>query len=184
MAWVYQLTRPLAGLILALGLVIGGLSGLSARSMEFASLPEQSSASANEVQGSLTEPPTPSSGSFPESGVYLYGQSPEPNQIGSAYAVLEVVGDRTVGAFYMPHSSFDCFYGEVRPNQLALTVVNSYEQVAYGYSVALQRDGAIASGQNAINPPTKLAGYHRIANLSDRDRAILNTCRTTHQEQL
>lgn len=184
LSWVHRLTRPLTGVVLALGLIMGGLADLSVHGLDLAATPERPSADAGEMPLPESEAQPQPSSSFPASGVYLYGRSPEPDQIGSEYAVLEVVGDRTIGAFYMPHSSFDCFYGEIQADRLTLTVVNSYEQAAYDYSVALQRDGVIASFQDASSAPTKLVGYHRIMDLSDRDRHILNTCRTAHEEQI
>jgi hypothetical protein len=112
-------------------------------------------------------------------GVYLYGQSPEPGTMGSEYLVFEVSQGEVVGGFYMPRSSFDCFYGDVESEQLALTVVNSYEQTQHPYSVALQTDGAVASAENG-SAPMGLEGYHRLDNLSDTDQQILATCKADH----
>lgn len=109
-------------------------------------------------------------------GVYLYGQSPEPEEMGSEYLVFEVDQGEVVGGFYMPRSSFDCFYGDVKSEQLALTVINSYEQTEHPYSVALQSDGAVASADGG-STPVGLEGYHQIDDLSDTDRQILATCK-------
>lgn len=112
-------------------------------------------------------------------GVYLYGQSPQPNQVGSAYMVLQVKDRQVAGAFYMPSSSFDCFQGEIRNQQLALTVANSEEQTRYPYSLALQTRGNVA----ATHPEAMLAtpvGYHAISQVSSRDRQILATCQSAH----
>lgn len=109
-------------------------------------------------------------------GVYLYGQSPEPEKMGSEYLVFEVNQGEVVGGFYMPRSSFDCFHGNVQSEQLALTVINSYEQTPHAYSVALQSEGAVASADGSA-APMGLEGYHRLDNLSDTDRQILSTCK-------
>lgn len=114
-------------------------------------------------------------------GVYLYGQSPEPETMGSEYLVFEVNQGEVVGGFYMPRSSFDCFYGDVESEQLALTVINSYEQTQHPYSVALQPDGAVASADSG-STPVGLEGYHRLGNLSDTDRQILATCKADHNQ--
>jgi hypothetical protein len=113
-------------------------------------------------------------------GVYLYGQSPNPEQIGSAYMVFQVNNSQVVGAFYMPYSSFDCFNGDLQTNQLALTVVSSEEQAAYPYAVALQPGSNIASANGAI-APLRLEGYHRISTLSRNDRRLLAACQADHQ---
>jgi hypothetical protein len=108
-------------------------------------------------------------------GVYLYGQATEPEQIGSAYMVFEVSQNQVVGAFYMPHSSFDCFNGEFQSDRLALNVVDSYEQTVNPYSIALESDGSVASTGEAI-APIGLEGFNRMPTVSDNDRRILATC--------
>ena len=109
-------------------------------------------------------------------GVYLFGQSPNPNEVGSAYAVLSVKSNQTIGAFYQPRSSFDCFSGEVAPNQLAVEVVDSYTQTTHPYAVALTLEDSLVAGQAA--GAYTLEGFHRIENLSAQDYEILATCQT------
>jgi len=109
-------------------------------------------------------------------GQHLYGQSPEADTIGSAYMVFDVSGSDVVGAFYMPHSSFDCFHGSFQANELALTIRDSYEQEQFAYSVALITQEAIAS-DGTPQLSTQLEGYHPIDTLSEGDRTILETCR-------
>lgn len=115
-------------------------------------------------------------------GVYLYGQSSEPEEMGSEYLVFEVNQGEVVGGFYMPRSSFDCFYGSVQAEQLDLTVINSYEQTSHPYSVALQSQGSVASAGSGASAPIGLEGYHRLDNLSDTDRQILATCKADRAE--
>ena len=107
-------------------------------------------------------------------GTYLFGQSPDPNVIGSAYAVFSVEGNRTVGAFYQPRSSYDCFYGEVSSTSLAVNVVDSYSQAVYPYDVALTPADALVAGGGAGAPT--LEGFHRIGRLSDKDVEVLAVC--------
>lgn len=107
-------------------------------------------------------------------GTYLFGQTSEPNVMGSTYAIVSVENNRTVGAFYQPRSSFDCFSGEVLPDRLALNIIDSYEGTVYPYSVALAADDTLAAG-NAASAYT-LEGFYQLADLSDQDREILATC--------
>lgn len=157
---VDRIEKPVAGLLLTIGLVAVGATTLPAYSSEASSEAENTPA--------LTD------------GVYLYGQSAEPSKIGSEYLVFEINQGQIVGGFYMPRSSFDCFYGNVEADKLALTVVDSYDRTAHAYAVALQPEGAVASvdGQTAV--PMGLEGYHQLAQLSDTDQQILATCKVDH----
>jgi len=113
-------------------------------------------------------------------GVYLYGESPQANQIGAGYMVFNIHQSQIVGALYMPYSSFDCFHGQFQHNQLAMTVVDTYEHTSYPFAVALQPDTSVASTNGAI-APLGLEGFHRIATVSDNDRRILATCQADLQ---
>jgi hypothetical protein len=117
-------------------------------------------------------------------GIYLYGQSPDPEQIGSAYMIFESQNDRVVGAFYMPHSSFDCFYGSAESNQLALTVIDSYEETAHPFSVALHQSSDVASSIGGAIAPVSLEGFHLIEAISDNDMRILDVCQTMHGDHV
>ncbi|MGI8501448.1 MAG: hypothetical protein ACR2LR_09940 [Hassallia sp.] len=115
---------------------------------------------------------------FPkEDGVYLYGQSPQPNQLGQGYIVFEKRKNQVMGALYIPNSEFSCFQGNVDSSgELAMTVTapgeGGLEEVAtantlpkldidqpmtYAYSVALQ-------------------DYHKLNTVSEGDRRILQMC--------
>lgn len=119
-------------------------------------------------------PPALETGTLTD-GVYLYGESPQPQAVGATYLVMEVQAGQAVGAFYMPSSSFDCFHGQVTASSLDLTIVNSYDQTAYSYPVALATNGAIASATGAV-PTMVPAGFHAIETLSETDHQILATC--------
>ncbi|MEM7770518.1 MAG: hypothetical protein AAF327_08410, partial [Cyanobacteria bacterium P01_A01_bin.37] len=112
-----------------------------------------------------------------EDGVYLYGQSPDPGQLGSAYLVFEVSSSDVVGAFYMPHSSFDCFQGEFQENRLALQITDSYEQVTFPYAIALDQDAVLASSGDLPATDIGLAGFHQVEFVSANDHRILNVCK-------
>jgi hypothetical protein len=165
------LEKLLTGMALTctLGLAMQGLAPLTAHGNEVpvvqaiaAALPSVSRA----VNGSLPN------------GTYLYGQAPKAEQLGATYLVFEVNKGNVTGAFYMPRSSFDCVHGTFEAQQLALTVVNSYEQASYPYAVALQPGGASASTHPDV-APIGLEGYYPIKQLSAGDRRLLSTCKAS-----
>ncbi len=84
----------------------------------------------------------------------------------------------------MPRSSFDCVHGSVQSKQLALTVVNSYEQASYPYAVALQTSAASASAVHPEVAPVGLEGYYPIKQLSANDKRILSTCKASYHKSL
>jgi hypothetical protein len=110
---------------------------------------------------------------------YLFGQVPQPDQIGQGYVVLERTGDRVYGALYYPSSSFDCFEGQVQGTEIAMTVINSYDQAdTYPYSLAMVEDSAVASNDASGElVPFGLDGFYAIDNLSENDHRMLEMCR-------
>jgi hypothetical protein len=111
-------------------------------------------------------------------GIYLYGQSPQPNQLGQGYVVFQRQQGKVTGALYMPQSEFSCFEGTLNQSgELAMTVKGSPDEsgsnevatantlpdfaedepVSYAYSVALQ-------------------DYHQLNAISANDRRILQMC--------
>lgn len=127
--------------------------------------------------------PLPPSDSGLASGIYLYGQSSQPEAIGKEYLVFELRQEQVIGAVYFPQSEFACFYGNVNPQQMSLVVVDPYTQETADYAIALAEQSTIAGGNDT---PSSIAplGYERIATLSDNDWHILNTCLNTHQDQV
>jgi hypothetical protein len=112
--------------------------------------------------------------------VYLYGESTEPEQIGSAYMVFQVKEGKVMGAFYMPRSSFDCFSGAFQGNKLALNVVDTYAQTVHPYAIALERTSTVASSnQNPALQGIGLEGFNRLDKLSDNDQRILGMCQSS-----
>lgn len=165
----HRLQKPLIGLLTTLGLTTVAV---------FPYFPVMGAeVKAPQSTGRSTAHP-----SLPD-GTYLYGQSAQPDQIGSAYMVFTVNHDQVVGAFYMPYSSFDCFQGEFQADQLALTIVDSYDQTSYPYAVALQPVSAIASSQAGTSVPVSLQGFHRLPAVSANDQRILATCQADFRGQ-
>lgn len=114
-------------------------------------------------------------------GVYLYGQSPDPEQIGASYMVFEVSQGNVVGAFYMPRSSFDCFHGNLEADRVALTVIDSYEQTPHEYAVAYETSDSVAMAGGETLAPVSLAGFHRIDTVSENDQRLLSSCKADFQ---
>ena len=169
-----QFTKQLNSLVLASGLVGLGLVAPAVHANEMQAANSDSSAPAANRSQRSSEPATLAN------GIYLYGESQAPEQIGSAYMVFEVNNAQVVGAFYLPHSSFDCFRGSFQDDRLALTVVDSYNQMAHDYSIAVQSDGYIASS-DSVAVPVQLNGYHNISEVSENDRRMLETCQADFQ---
>lgn len=109
-------------------------------------------------------------------GQYLYGQVPEPNQMGQGYLVFEVTNGQIQGGLYFPSSSFDCFSGQVQGDRLALTITNSYTQETYAYAMALAAPTTVASEGAAGTLPLEIDGFYRLGALGDVDRQVLQTC--------
>lgn len=115
-------------------------------------------------------------------GVYLYGQSTQPDEIGSGYFVFESKQGQVVGALYLPHSSFDCASGSFKQDQLALTVTNSYDRITNPMEIALDRSATVASSGN-MAPGINLQGFHKLDKVTDNDVRMLNVCKTDLQGQ-
>lgn len=111
-------------------------------------------------------------------GIYLYGQSSAPNQLGQGYIVFQKQQGQVIGALYMPNSEFSCFQGTIaNSGELAMTVRSSPgevgaiqvsttsripqltndDSITYAYSVALQ-------------------DYRPLKTISANDRKILQMC--------
>ncbi len=110
-------------------------------------------------------------------GTYLYGESEKPDQPGSTYFIFEVSKGEVSGALYSPNSSFDCTYGKFEPQQIAISVVDTYGKNSYPIEIATAHSGIIA---NAGDPVAELGldGMTRVTGeISQRDREILSTCK-------
>ncbi|MDY7019944.1 MAG: hypothetical protein SWJ54_01110 [Cyanobacteriota bacterium] len=127
---------------------------------------------------------TPSRTPFLENGVYLYGQSQQRDQIGHAYMVFEVKQGRMVGAFYMPHSSFDCFWGSAEGNRLALTIIDSYTQDTHPYAIGFNPSVVAVSTSGGAEQKISLEGFYPIESISQTDREILQVCQSDVQQKL
>lgn len=112
-------------------------------------------------------------------GVYLYGEASKPDEIGKGYFVFEAKAGKVVGALYMPFSSFDCASGSFANDQLALTVVNSYDRSTNPFEIALDKTATVASN----NPMQSigLQGFYKLDKVSENDQRMLGVCKADLQ---
>ncbi len=97
-------------------------------------------------------------------GIYLYGETSEPEQIGKGYIVFEIKSDKVIGAAYMPKSEFNCFYGIVKNTVINMTIIDSFEGTTHPYSVELRK-------------------FYAIRNISNNDQRILMICRDKYGKE-
>ncbi len=192
-----RMTQPALGVLLLTSLSAGGLQPANAtestpvastgRQMGLQLLAPAPQAKAIAQPVASRKSPTKSSVNSKNSsladGTYLYGESPKPEQIGSAYMVFQVTQGKVVGAFYMPRSSFDCFSGSFEPGKLALNVIDTYEKTTHPYAIALEQNSTVAS--NSTQPAVGeigLQGFQRLAKVSANDQRILGMCQSNFQK--
>jgi hypothetical protein len=106
-------------------------------------------------------------------GVYLYGESAQPDVVGKEYVVFETIGTKTIGAFYLPQSEFSCFYGRFQGSQLNVTLIDAFDQQKYKFTLTINPSGLTASKQPMMGEPS----YQPLGKVSDNDRRILNACK-------
>ncbi|MEM8779690.1 MAG: hypothetical protein AAGF26_12615 [Cyanobacteria bacterium P01_G01_bin.49] len=107
-------------------------------------------------------------------GVYVYGSSPQPEEIGQEYLVFKIEQGKVEGAIYQPQSEFNCFSGTLNPKRMDIAIVDPYDGNKYPYSIALQNSAPIAG--NPRISEFGLKGYHRLDEISEDDHRILQTC--------
>lgn len=112
---------------------------------------------------------------FVEDGVYFYGEASQPDELGVGYMVFEAQENRVVGAVFMPHSSFDCFVGQIGDRELSMQITNSYTQESYDYAIALMAvDEPIAATSGAV--PLQLDGLVDLGAPREAELSMLSTC--------
>lgn len=109
-------------------------------------------------------------------GLYLRGSHPAANQVGASYMVFSIQDGQTIGGFYQPQSSFDCFYGSIGLDYMPLTVVNSYTEDQYAYAMNLSHETIVANAsQTSIASQDPVSAY-AIPELDETARRVLATC--------
>ncbi len=158
---------PLAGLLLSACFATISASPILASSVKpVDSSPTVATATIPGTQRSIAATPKQL-----RDGIYLFGQTSKPNQLGKEYVVFEARGGKVRGAVYMPSSEFSCFYGTAKNNQMDLMVVDPYDQSTSSYAIALERNSLVA-GKNAVG----LEGYQPITRITANDKRILKAC--------
>lgn len=173
MAKQYGFGKRVSGLLVASGFAAGSLWAVSALAAESSRPNQQRTQPLNAVESYDPQPLA--------DGVYLYGETQTPEQVGATYMVMEVSDSQVTGAIYMPYSSFDCFQGAFQGSQLDMTVVNSYDRSTNEYSFAVQNDNYIASIDDPVSTPVRLNGMYQLSEASDNDQQILETCKADFQ---
>jgi len=161
---------PLAGLLLSVGFATISASPIVASSVKPVK-PVDSSPTVAAAAISGAERPAAATQKQLRDGIYLFGQTSKPNQVGKEYVVFEARKGKVRGAVYMPSSEFSCFYGTAKNNQMDLVVVDPYDQSTSSYAIGLERNSLVA-GNNAV----ALEGYQPISRITANDKRILNAC--------
>ena len=110
-----------------------------------------------------------------KNGTYLYGQSPQREQLGQEYLVFKVNAGKVTGAFYQPRSEYSCFSGELTASQLSLSIRDSYDNSVSPYAIALKPQEPVAGNAQNLGNMT-LDGYYALGKLSANDQRILKDC--------
>jgi hypothetical protein len=121
----------------------------------------------------LADMPNRLSGTPETSGVHLYGESDRPEVIGKEYIIFERIGNKTVGAFYLPRSEFNCFKGQFQGSRLNVTLTDAFDRQKYNFTLKLNPSGLTASKLPMMGEPT----YQPLGKISDNDRRILSACK-------
>lgn len=133
-------------------------------------------------------------GKIPEKdGIYLYGQSQQPNQIGQEYMVFEVRQGKVIGAFYLPQSEFNCFQGSQTAGKLDLIIAGDAGSTPYSDSIAEAENAPqVATAGNAqigeqyeqmsSQYSVTLQDYYQLSDVSANDRQLLAACKSNYQE--
>lgn len=178
---------PLTSIVISLGLTANPLSLATAA-------PMQQGHGTNNLAAATTSLSDNQSASV-KNGTYLYGQSSEAEQIGKEYIVFEARQGQVIGALYLPHSEFSCFYGTIDSSKMNLTVANPYDQTALSHTIAREQQSPVAYSGNQLNlennydsltypHAVQLEGYQEISRIGDNDRRILDICVGSYQQQV
>ncbi|MFB8790796.1 MAG: hypothetical protein U7123_18565 [Potamolinea sp.] len=185
---------PLSGLLLTVGCATNASTLEAVAQLQKQTVASSAVAKSEEVS-IATLAQLPVSTAEIVDGVYLYGQSSEPEEMGKEYIVFESRQGKVVGAMYLPKSEYTCFYGTLDSKQMNLTVVNPYDQTAITHKIARTQSTQIAAAGGQINIQNSydslkyphavgLEGYQAISKVSDNDQRILSECRDNYQAQV
>nr|WP_225225681.1 hypothetical protein [Komarekiella delphini-convector] len=140
---------------------------------------KQTVALATEPRASVKEAGILPRANFPaKNGIYLYGQSPKPSQLGQGYIIFQKQQGRVRGALYMPQSEFSCFQGTLdRSGELAMTVKGSPDEASSSQVATTNRLPRVADDESTTYAySVALQDYHQLNQISASDRRILQMC--------
>jgi hypothetical protein len=117
-------------------------------------------------------------------GIYLYGQSPQTNQLGQEYMIFEMQQGKVTGALYLPQSEFSCFEGSLKSDRLSVTVAADANSEADAAQVAAVGNSQIEDDYSQISSPyaVGLQNYYQLQNITDNDRRILTACQHNNRQ--
>ncbi|MEH2058290.1 MAG: hypothetical protein V7K97_19460 [Nostoc sp.] len=121
--------------------------------------------------------------SFPvKDGIYLYGQSPKPNQLGQGYIIFQKRQDKVTGALYMPQSELNCFQGTINPSgELAMTVNTSSNEASSEQSNQVATTNRLPKvnddESNSYAYSLALQDFYRLNSIAASDRRTLQMCK-------
>lgn len=115
-------------------------------------------------------------------GIYLYGQSPQINQLGKEYVIFEMRKGKVTGAFYLPQSEYSCFQGSLISDRLSVTVAADENSAANAAQVATATQIEDNYTQIPSSYAVGLESYYQLANISDNDRRMLTTCQNPDRQ--
>ncbi|RCJ18301.1 hypothetical protein A6770_06940 [Nostoc minutum NIES-26] len=130
-------------------------------------------------QKATKEPGVKPRANFPtKDGVYLYGQSPQPNQLGQGYVLFQKQQGKVTGALYMPQSEFSCFQGTLdKSGELAMTVTGSPDESNSNDVATANRLPSFNEDElNTYAYSVALQDYHRLNSISTNDQRMLQMC--------
>lgn len=113
---------------------------------------------------SLAQPSRSTPASSQGEGIYLYGETPQSNQMNKAYVVFQRQNEGVVGAIYSPNSEFDCFTGSQNNKTLNVKSASTGESLL---------------GAAKIN----LSKLHQIKTVSANEQRILSACKQAVSSQ-
>ncbi|MHC5736754.1 hypothetical protein [Nostoc sp.] len=120
---------------------------------------------------------------FPvKDGIYLYGQSPNANQLGQGYIIFQKQQAKVTGALYMPQSEFNCFQGTINPSgELAMTVNSSSNEANSNQSNQVATSSRLPKinddESNSYAYSLALQDFYRLNSITASDRRTLQMCK-------
>lgn len=171
-----QLSLPIAGLVLSV--TISAVAG-EARQNPEVEISTTSQQMLTQLRGTQKDVTLAAKGNFPrKDGIYVYGKSPQANQLGEEYIVFEVKRGKVVGALYMPQSEFSCFNGSIKSGELAMMVAGFPDNGEGPVQVAAVGNPAMGVGEQPIIYPysVQLKDYHQLSQVSQNDQRMLGMC--------